>query len=131
MRFVRPDWRGRVQSVYERRNKSRKAAEKWSRLISDSELIDPGCIVSIAPDDQEPAVVAARMLDLGAQGRCQVVSESPDLDDWRGPLTDAMQLVLGGGFGSIVVDESGSLAFYEGEGPSDRYLLRLPSNTAG
>jgi hypothetical protein len=108
VRFVRPDWRGRVQHVYGRRTTSRKAADKWSRLISDSELIDPDCIVNLDPGEHEPPQVAAKMMELGADGLC---------------------LVIASGYGSLVVDESGIVTFYEGEGPSDRFLLRLPTGS--
>jgi hypothetical protein len=42
---------------------------------------------------------------------------------------DGLCLVIASGYGSLVVDESGIVTFYEGEGPSDRFLLRLPTGS--
>ncbi len=41
-------------------------------------------------------------------------------------LTDALAAVVGRGFGTILVCIPGSLAYYEGEDPGERYILERP-----
>jgi hypothetical protein len=51
------------------------------------------------------------------------VSEDPDIDGKRLPLDEALLLVVGAGNGTLLSCVPGLLAYYEGEGPGDRFLL--------
>ena len=52
-----------------------------------------------------------------------MVSENSDWDAREMPLRDALEATIGAGWGTLVSCAPGRLAFFEGEGPKDRYLL--------
>ena len=71
-------------------------------------------------------LTASHILELlkekGAPERCVVISEDPHLDREMA-LADALQLVVGSEFGTVLSCLPGRLAFYQGEDLGRRYLL--------
>jgi hypothetical protein len=63
----------------------------------------------------------------GAGDTCHVISESPAIDGSRLPLPEALGVVVGFGLGTLLSCVPGKLAYFEGEGPSDRCILARPS----
>jgi hypothetical protein len=52
------------------------------------------------------------------------MSESSEVDGRDLPLKTAIEEVLGYGLGSVISCIPGQLAYYEGEMPSDRFVLK-------
>ena len=59
----------------------------------------------------------------GAGDSCYLVSEDPALDAQRLSLSEALNRIVGKGMGTLLSCVPGKLAYFEGEGPSDRYIL--------
>jgi hypothetical protein len=55
------------------------------------------------------------------------MSESKDLDDREIELEEALDLIIGLGSGALLSCIPGRLAYFEGEGPSDRCVLYRPA----
>ena len=61
--------------------------------------------------------------DRGAPSRCYVMSASSDLDGQEVDLNEALEDVVGVNDGTFISCIPGRLAFFEGEGPNERYVL--------
>ena len=85
--------------------------------------LDPRYMVAILPDAHTPEHLGASLRQRGAPDDCHVVSENRELDGKRLPLDEALQQIVGFGYGTLVSCIPGRLAFFEGEGPSDRFIL--------
>ena len=72
-------------------------------------------------------IFAPVFVNAGAPDDCHVISENPELDGKRLPLDAALQQIVGFGYGTLVSCIPGRLAFFEGEGPSDRCILVKPA----
>jgi hypothetical protein len=68
--------------------------------------------------------IAEVLLGFGAPEMCYVLSENPEVDAALLPLDFALSAVVGKGFGTFVSCVPGRLAYFEGEGPSVRCILR-------
>jgi len=85
--------------------------------------LDPRWLVEI-PHHQQSATSIERLLrSKGAPDTCHLISESSDLDGRSLPLASALERVVGQGMGTLISCIPGKLGFFEGEGPSDRYIL--------
>src|SRR6266550_7663490 len=77
-----------------------------------------------------PAGIANRVERGGAvaeewcPGLCWLVSERSDWDGRQMPLAEALEAVVGTGFGTIISCIPGRLGYFEGEMPRDRNLLQ-------
>lgn len=80
--------------------------------------------IDLIPSQQKPGNVEHVLRQHGAPEKCYVISEDADIDGSVMLLRDAIAGVLGYGMGSIISCIPGRLAYYEGEGPSDRYILK-------
>jgi hypothetical protein len=63
----------------------------------------------------------------GAPGMCYCLSEDSELDDREMELGAALARVVGYRVGTFLSCLPGQLAFFEGEGPRERYVLRRPA----
>lgn len=68
-----------------------------------------------------------RILELlrahGARADCYLLSESAEFDQRTMPLADALDAVVGMGFGTLLSCVPGRLGYYEGEAAGDRRIL--------
>jgi hypothetical protein len=71
-----------------------------------------------------PDVVAEELTSRGAGSFCWAMSSDPKVDGQSLPLREALRSVVGSGFGTLLICTPGRLAFYEGEEPGDRTILR-------
>ena len=53
---------------------------------------------------------------------CYVISENSEIDGKRMKINNALTETIGMGMGTLIVFGNADLVFYEGEGPSDRWL---------
>lgn len=65
----------------------------------------------------------------GAPDRCYVISATSDLDGEEVGLRDALADVVGGNDGTFISCIPGRLAYFEGEGPNERYVLYRPTSS--
>ncbi len=73
----------------------------------------------------EWAVIDERLKRLGLTGECYVISENKELDGKRMETEKALTQAIGMGMGTLIVFGNAELVFYEGEGPSDRWIKEL------
>ncbi len=73
--------------------------------------------------EQTLEAIRTTLLARGAPKACHLLSESAELDGRSLRLDEALQLVVGAGYGTLVSCVPGRLAYYEGEEPQERYLL--------
>lgn len=80
--------------------------------------------VDVGSCDQTPEAITRELTSIGAGADCWAISSDPDLDGRRMDLTSALRSVVGSGFGTLLICKPGRLAFYEGEEPGARTILR-------
>jgi hypothetical protein len=85
---------------------------------------DPAAIVPISPDQQHPPLIHRLLTESGAPGMCSLISENADWDGLEMDLNIALKKIVGYGFGTIVNCVPGELAYFEGEGPKHRFILK-------
>jgi hypothetical protein len=73
-------------------------------------------------DSGDRGAILHRLHELGAPSLCHVISSNAELDGRDMPLRDALALAVGSGFGTFISCVPGQLGYFEGEGPSDRYI---------
>lgn len=84
---------------------------------------NPRWIVRLPAAAHSPSSIERELRRRGAGDSCHVISENSALDGKRLPLGEALRLVVGHGMGTLISCVPARLAFYEGEGPSDRCIL--------
>jgi hypothetical protein len=115
--FISQRWRSRARQQLRSRHRA-----KW---ISDAEkAIDPRYVVRIAPSLQSPDAIAALLTPRSGAIVCWTMSENPDWDARPEILSRALHRIVASGFVSFISCEPGKLAYFEGEGPSVRFILR-------
>jgi hypothetical protein len=55
---------------------------------------------------------------------CYLISESDNLDKQRLSIDEALLEVIGHGMGTLIVFGDAKIVFYEGEGPSNRWISK-------
>jgi hypothetical protein len=84
---------------------------------------DRQAVVVIPADSQTASKIEKLLRIRGAPAACWLVSQRSDWDGRQMPLTNALEAVVGAGFGTVISCIAGRLGYFEGEGPSDRHLL--------
>ena len=77
--------------------------------------------------EEEHDWILSKLKALGASRSCYLVSENPDWDGARVDLDDALDTVVGRGYGTLISCVPGRVAYYEGEDPGDRWVLHHPT----
>jgi hypothetical protein len=80
-------------------------------------------VVPLGSDSQTPAAIEGALRSRGAGDKCHVLSENRAIDGKTLPLKSALEKVVGQGMGTLLSCVAGELAYYEGEGPSNRCIL--------
>ena len=86
--------------------------------------LDSRFLIEIAPSDQRPDRIERLLVYRGAPSHCHVISSARDLDGRNLPLGTALEQIVGIGAGTLLSCVPGKLAYFEGEGPSDRFILQ-------
>jgi len=55
---------------------------------------------------------------------CYLISENSKLDSNRLDIETALNEIIGHGMGTLIVFGDAEIVYYEGEGPSDRYISK-------
>ena len=85
--------------------------------------LDPRWLITLPSDQQSPASIERLLRAKGAPESCYIISESSELDGKHLPLRSALDNIVGGGMGTLLSCIPDRLGFFEGEGPSDRFIL--------
>jgi len=56
---------------------------------------------------------------------CYVISENREIDGKRMKVDQALSETIGMGMGTLIVFGNAEVVFYEGEGPSDRWIKKM------
>lgn len=123
--FVRVERRDRFKSLYGTKDRNRKIGEKWGTFIAASDFLDPALCEPIPPSRQTPAALAEDLATRSGHIDCVLISENPAWDGRRLAIIDALTNIVGGGFGTLLVCSDEEHAYYEGEAPGDRLLIKL------
>lgn len=84
----------------------------------------PGAIARIPPHQQHAPSVHNLLVQLGAPKICYLISENPDWDTRKMDLREALFLTVGHSYGTLISCRPGLLAYFEGEEPGDRMILK-------
>jgi len=84
---------------------------------------DPSAVVRLEDAAQTPAEIESALRSRGAGEMCHVISENRAVDGKHLSLKSALEKVVGQGMGTLLSCVPDELAYYEGAGPSDRYIL--------
>ena len=85
--------------------------------------LDARHAVPIAGGDQSPDGIARLLRGRGAPATCVLLAEDAALDGRELDLEDALRQVVGRGMGAFLSCVPGRLAYFEGEGPKESYIL--------
>lgn len=85
---------------------------------------NPATIVALKSNQQHAPTIFELLTSLGAPTTCYLLSEKSEWDAREMDLKSALKQVVGYGFGTIISCKPGALAYFEGEGPGQRFILR-------
>ena len=102
--------------------KPRRRADALKALAHFSDL-DARYALSVPAGEQSTASILELLRTRGAPADCYLLSESTEFDRRTMPLANALDAVVGMGWGTIVSCVPGQLGYYEGGGPGDRRIL--------
>jgi hypothetical protein len=95
-------------------------------MLDHFDSFDQRWRVPLKPSKQTPEQIGADLVSRGAGQECWVMSSNSLLDARRALLGEALDAVVGFGYGTLLISVPGYLAFYEGEGPGRRMILHRP-----
>jgi hypothetical protein len=107
--------------------RSPRGRAKLRRELAHLRSIDPRYRSHLPGSLHQVDSIVRALKQRGAPDLCYIISESPSLDGRTISLQDALNAVVGRGLGSIISCVPGRLAFYEGEDPTERYVLERDS----
>ncbi|MDQ2773328.1 MAG: hypothetical protein M3Y57_00120 [Acidobacteriota bacterium] len=104
--------------------RTEKGRRKLRASLADFTEFDPATVVPLPPKQQHASSIFQVLTGLGAPTTCYLISENSEWDATERNLQSALQQVVGYGFGTIITCKPGALAYFEGEGPGHRFILR-------
>jgi hypothetical protein len=104
---------------------------KLTRELLDVARFDARFVVPIPPHMQTDAAILELLRQRGAPPECHMVSEKGAWDASRVSLPEALGLVIGRGFRTLVACRPESLVYYEGEAMNERIVLAASRPSAG
>ena len=117
--FVNPLKRKHLIEILANPKRRHRATETLAHFHD----FDPSAVVPLESADQTPAAIESALRSRGAGDKCHVISANRAMDGKTVPLKLALEKVVGFGMGTLLSCVPGELAYYEGEGPSDRCIL--------
>lgn len=96
---------------------------KLTTILAHFHDLDPRWVVEIPPARHRPSELETLLRERGANQYCHVLSENPAIDGREMPLTEALQVVVGYGYGTFLDCIPGQLAYFESEEMRQRVLL--------
>ena len=100
-----------------------KRRHRATETLAHFQDFDPSAVVPLESEGQTPAAIESALRSRGAGDKCHVISKNRSIDGKTLSLKAALERVVGQGMGTLLSCVPGELAYYEGEGPSDRCIL--------
>ena len=117
--FIRPEKRSRWRQLLQSAEGRKKLVDDFAHMGD----LDMRFAVEI-PSTWSASDIVRALRVRGAPSGCYVMSEhSSHLDEREMPLHEAIHMVYGNGFGTLVSCIPGRLCYFETEEPNDRYIL--------
>jgi hypothetical protein len=110
---------------------SKKGRMKLLDKLYHFDDFDPTCIVELSAACNSANGLIAELRRRGATDEVYVMSVAEELDGVSGPIEDVIQEVFESVEGTIVSCLPGTLAYYEGEAPNNRFILHRPELCEG
>jgi hypothetical protein len=120
--FIKPSRRRRMLTLLE----TEKGRAKATLLLAHSIELDPRYSSRITGTQRKAPIIAATLTQLGAPIECYAWSELDTVDGRTLGLEEALEEVVGRGFGTFLSCLPGRLAYFEGEAPGERYICHRP-----
>jgi hypothetical protein len=117
--FIAPERRERYLGLLA----SPRGRDKLRRSLAHLRDLDPRFSREVPAGKQTPQAILALLRAKGAPTDCVLLAEDASLDGRQLPLEEALAAVIGRGMGAFVSCLAGRLAYYEAEGPGERYVL--------
>lgn len=121
--FVAKPKRERILEVLRGARRRRELQERFPH----EDRWDPRFVVPILPQLQSAESIFAELVRRGAPETAYVVSAMASLDAQSFRLMDALRRIVGVAPGTAVSCIPGRLAYFEGEGQGNRFILERPS----
>ncbi len=100
-----------------------KKRPKFLRELAHFKSLDPRYLVAMPPKKLFPEKIAAVLIEKGAPELCWITSEDSNLDGREMLLLEALKEIVGRQMGTLLTCIPGTLAYFEGEGMGDRWIL--------
>ncbi len=100
-----------------------KGRPKFVEALAHFDSFDPRFKRVIPPNERTPSGIELILRKLGAPGSCYAISEWSEIDQSEMQLGDALRKIVGYQMGTILSCVPGRLAYYEGEGKGNRFIL--------
>ncbi len=120
-KFVLPQRQERYLSLL----KLKKRKEALRDLLNGKDWNMP-LARAILPNNQTASVIEGLLKNLGASTECYVLSENSKIDGQLMPLREALNEIVGFQMASLISCIPGTIAYYEGEGKNQRFILVYP-----
>jgi hypothetical protein len=117
--FIAPERAPRYLALLAKRGGRAELRVKLAHLTD----LDRRFARPVGGSDATPAGIERLLLAAGAPKRCYVLSENVAIDGNDLDLREALDQIVGGGMGTFVSCIPGRLAYFEGEGPQERFVL--------
>ncbi len=114
--FILPERRARYLSLLE----TRKGRNKLRRQLAHFSHWDRRFVRRI---DGGVSAIWKALRDSGAPEKCHVLSEWDQIDAKEMDVGEVLSACVGYGLGTVLSCIPGRLAFYEAEGPGERFIL--------
>jgi hypothetical protein len=102
---------------------SLKRRPKFVRELSHFQDFDPACMLRLSEHTDTASELTRALKLLGAGDDCYIISAARELDGATKPLVDTIERVFSIAEGTIVCCVPGHLAYFEGEGRNNRFIL--------
>jgi len=122
--FLVPGCRARYASGFGRGKKRFKVLDRLNHCLDD--FFDARFSTQIPRRVQTVAEIESMLVNQDAPSDCYVISANEDLDSETMALHDALEVVVGMTFGTVLSCIHGQLAYFEGEDWKDRFILERP-----
>lgn len=121
--FVHKDRQARLLALLTNEKKRRKFIGQLAHFRD----FDDRRLTLVPPDQQSVAEILPLLVRAGAAPTCYVFSEDKHLDKREMKLREALDATVNTCMGTIISCVPGRVAYYEGEQPGKRYILRSES----
>ncbi len=102
--------------------KSDKTRNKFTKELAHFRDLRQEQFEEVKSDERK--IIKDRIKSLGNIKDCYLISESSKHDKKRVDLESALNEIIGYGMGTLIVFGDAEIVFYEGEGPSDRWISK-------